>query len=109
MESVKNEFRGFEGFEGFPKHLPDDCIEYTLFIVDSKLNSQKDLRGRLEAVRKQSKNLADSLLKDYIWQRDGFSLQFETGSGMVYFRCKYRRDILTLFRSYTSSWSDELW
>ena len=85
MENVKDEFRGFDdGFEGFPKHLPDDCVEYALFIVDPKLNSQKDLRGRLEAIRKQSKVLSDSLLKDYIWQRDGFSLQIEGGSGMVY-------------------------
>lgn len=85
MESVKNEFQGFEdGFHGFPKHLPDDCVEYTLFIIDSKLNSQKELRTRLEAVRRESKKLTDTLLKDYIWQRDGFSLQIENGNGMLY-------------------------
>lgn len=86
MDSVKNEFRGFDdGFEGFPKHLPDDCVEYALFVIDSKLNSQKDLRVRLEAVRKESKKLTDSLLKDYIWQRDGFSLQIENSNGTLDF------------------------
>jgi hypothetical protein len=86
MESVKNEFLGFEdGFEGFPKHLPDDCLEYTLFVIDSKLNSQKELLARLEAVRKESKKLTDNLLNDYIWQRDGFGLEVESGKGMPSF------------------------
>jgi hypothetical protein len=86
MESVKNEFLGFEGgFEGFPKHLPDDCVEYTLFVIDTKLNSQKELLARLEAVRKESKKLTDKLLKDHIWQRDGFGLEVERGKGMLFF------------------------
>jgi hypothetical protein len=92
MESVKNEFGGFEGgFQGFPKHLPDDCVEYSLFLIDSKLNSQKDLRARLEGVRRESKKLTDTLLKDYIWQRDGFSLQIDNGNGwsVLYLREKY--------------------
>ena len=85
MDKVKDEFRGFEaGFEGFPKRLPDDCVEYSLFVIDSKLNSQRDLRGRLEVIRKQSRALTDRLLKDYIWQRDSFNLQIESGNGMVY-------------------------
>lgn len=88
METVKNEFQGFEdGFEGFPKHLPDDCVEYALFIIDSKLKSQKELHARLEAVRRESKKLTDPLLKDYIWQRDGFNLQIENGKGTLYFLC----------------------
>lgn len=88
MDKVKDEFRGFEaGFEGFPKHLPDDCVEYTLFVIDSKLNSQRDLRGRLEVIRKQSRGLTDRLLKDYIWQRDSFNLQIECSNGIVYILC----------------------
>lgn len=107
MESVKNEFQGFEGgFEGFPKHLPDDCVEYILFIIDSKLNSQKDVRSRLEAVRKESKKLTDRLLKDYIWQRDGFSLQIESDNGMLNF--KYHDDVLIWFRNPKSSRSYQL-
>jgi hypothetical protein len=109
MDGIKNEFQGFgEGFEGFPKHLPDDCVEYSLFIIDSKLNSQKELRARLEAVRKESKKLTDSLLKDYIWQRDAFSLEFESGNGILYFRIYGK--VLTGFRkSYAPSWADQLW
>ena len=84
MEGVKDEFGGFgEGFEGFPKRLPDDCVEYTLFIIDSKLKSQKELLSRLEGVRKEASKLADNLLKEYIWQRDPFVLELQSGKGMV--------------------------
>jgi hypothetical protein len=83
MDGIRDEFKGFEeGFTGFPKHLPDDCVEYSLFIIDSKLKSQKELLARLEAVRKDSLKLADSLLKDYIWQREGFKLELQSGKGI---------------------------
>ena len=85
METIKDEFKGFEGgFEGFPKHLPDDCVEYSLFIIDSKLKSQKDLLSSLEAVRKESLRLSDSLLEQYIWQRDGFKLEVKNEKGMFF-------------------------
>ena len=83
MESVKDEFEGFgEGFDGFPKRLPDDCVEYTLFIVDPKLKAQKELLARLEAVRREALKLTRCLLKEYIWQRDGFNLDVESGKSM---------------------------
>lgn len=82
MGRIKNEFKGFEdGFEGFPKHLPDDCVEYSLFIIDTKLKSQKELLGRLEAVRKESSKITDSLLNEYIWQRDGFKVEVKSEKG----------------------------
>jgi len=88
MEGVKDEFGGFgEGFEGFPKRLPDDCVEYTLFIIDSKLKSQKELLSRLEAVRKEAMKLADDLLNEYIWQRDPFVLESQNDRGMVPVQC----------------------
>jgi hypothetical protein len=109
MESIKNEFQGFgENFEGFPKHLPDDSVEYTIFIVDSKLSSQKELLARLEAVRREAQKLTSSLLKDYIWQRDGFSLQVESGKGMPH-AMKLQRDEADLdFRSDAPSWPYKL-
>ena len=86
MEEIKDEFQGFgEGFEGFPKRLPDDCVEYTLFIIDSKLKSQKELLYRLELVRKEAVKLTGDLLKDYIWQRDPFVLEFQSGKGRASF------------------------
>jgi hypothetical protein len=82
MESVKDEFDGFGvGFNGFPKRLPDDCVEYTLFVIDSRLKSQKEILARLEAVRKESLKLMQTLLGDYIWQRESFKLEVENGKG----------------------------
>jgi len=85
MDAPKEDFKGFgDDFDGFPKQLPEDCVEYSLFIVDSNLKSQKELLVRLEAVRKEAVKLIDSLLKDYIWQRDGFKVEVESGKGASY-------------------------
>jgi hypothetical protein len=82
MDGIRDEFKDFEeGLEGFPKHLPDDCVEYSLFIIDSKLKSQKEVLSRLEALRKEALKLTDSLLKGYIWQRDGFNVEMKTENG----------------------------
>jgi hypothetical protein len=77
MEGPKDDLKWFgEGFDGFPKRLPDDCVEYMLFIIDSAL-TQKQLLARLELVRKDAIKIRDSLLKEYIWQRDEFNLKIE--------------------------------
>lgn len=82
MDFSQDDFKGFgEGFEGFPKRLPEDCVEYSLFIIDSRLKSQKELLGKLEEVRKESLKLVESLLKEYIWQRESFKLELESGKG----------------------------
>ncbi|CZS95125.1 related to sgt1 protein [Rhynchosporium agropyri] len=78
-------FKGFgEGFEGFPKRLPEDCVEYSLFIIKSKLKSQKEVLGRLEEVRKESLRMTERLLKEYIWQREAFKLEIESDKGLMY-------------------------
>jgi len=83
MESPNDDFKGFEqGFTGFPKHLPDDCVQYCLYIINSKLKSPKDLLGQLEAVKKEALKLTAGLLKDYIWQREIFRLDVENRNGM---------------------------
>jgi hypothetical protein len=77
MEGPKDELKWFgEGFDGFPKRLPEDCVEYMLFIIDSSL-TQKELLYQLEVVRKAALKLTKELLKDYIWQRDDFNLKSE--------------------------------
>ena len=83
MDGINDAFQGFGGeFQGFPRHLPDDCVEYTLLIIDSKIKSQKERLSRLEAVRKESMRLTDTLLKEYIWQRDSFKLEVKNDDGM---------------------------
>ena len=82
---AKGDYQGFEdGFEGFPKRLPDDCVEYSLFIIDANVKSQKEILSRLEVVRKEGNRLATGLLKDYIWQRDEVKLEVKSKLGMYY-------------------------
>lgn len=66
-----------EGFDGFPKRLPDDCVEYMLFVIDKKLNDVSATRTRLNQILKTAKELKKDLLQDYIWQRDSFDFRLE--------------------------------
>jgi hypothetical protein len=68
-------FGGGEGLSDFTKRLPDDCIEYTIFIIDSKLKSDFARREKLKAVQSAANaSLKSPDLKDYIWQREKFRL-----------------------------------
>lgn len=87
MDAPEDDLKWFgEGFDGFPKRLPDDCVEYMLFIIDTRL-TQKEVLARLEVVAKEAKKLTGSLLKDYIWQREDFNLKLEQSSGEYSMAC----------------------
>ncbi|KAK7752116.1 hypothetical protein SLS62_005859 [Diatrype stigma] len=78
----KTEF--FEnGFEDFPRKLPENCVEYMVFIIDSQVESRK-LLSDLEAIRKAAVQLCERFTKGYIWQRDVFQLQAKNDKGLVY-------------------------
>lgn len=70
-----------ERFEGFSRELPDDCVEYTISIIDSTLDTQ-GLRKKLRRVQLSAKSYTKKLLEGYIWQRDSFHLDLlqEKGS-----------------------------
>lgn len=73
-------------FHPIPKPaLPDDCIEYSLYIISPSLDSTNDseLRLRLRDVQKRAAGLQKQYLKDYIWQRQGFSLELNKEDGEV--------------------------
>ncbi|KAI4597810.1 hypothetical protein KJ359_004086 [Pestalotiopsis sp. 9143b] len=74
-----------EGFSTFPRQLPENCVEYILFILDGQLEARK-LSSSLETVRKAAVQLAEKLTKDYIWQRDGLQLNIHSDKGLVYLR-----------------------
>lgn len=66
-----------EGFDGFPKRLPDDCVEYVLYVLDDKLDEGDILatRTRLNQILQMAGELVKNYTKDYIWQRDSFELK----------------------------------
>lgn len=73
----KDNFKWFgEGFEGFPKRLPDDTVEYIIFIIDSKFN-EAQIRSQLSLIQNSASDAVKKYLKDYIWQRDAFKLEFQ--------------------------------
>lgn len=81
MDATKDEFKWFgEGFDGFPKSLPEDCVEYTLYILDSKL-ADLERREQLRRIQSAGVKLTNELLKDFIWQRETFKLSLEREDG----------------------------
>ena len=81
MEGSKDDLKWFgEGFDGFPKRLPEDVVEYMVFIVDAKL-SDIQTRERLQAFQRALTALEKKFLKEYIWQRDSIKLDLVREKG----------------------------
>ncbi|KAL8891940.1 MAG: hypothetical protein Q9215_001051 [Flavoplaca cf. flavocitrina] len=77
MAGSSDNFKWFgEGFDGFPRILPDDCIQYTLYMIEYNL-SNLEIRAQLRKVQAAAAALCKELLKDFIWQRDDFSLDLK--------------------------------
>jgi hypothetical protein len=71
-------------FHPIPKpELPDDCIEYSLYIISCDIDDDAELRLRLREVQKYAASLQRQHLKEYIWQRQGFSLELQKEDGEV--------------------------
>ncbi|KIW11519.1 hypothetical protein PV08_10820 [Exophiala spinifera] len=75
-------------FHPIPKPaLPDDTIEYSLYILSpSESENDSETRVRLRDVQKQATDLQRQYLKDYIWQRQGFSLELNKEDGLSLLR-----------------------
>lgn len=83
MEDANNDFKWFgEGFDGFPKRLPDDCIEYNIYVLDQTLPENK-IRERLRSVQSSATALTKQLLQGFIWQRESFILELVREDGKV--------------------------
>ncbi|KAI0969108.1 SGT1-domain-containing protein [Xylaria arbuscula] len=72
-----------DGFDPFPRSLPENCVEYMLFVLDSTLEPRV-LLTELENIRKSAMQLCVATTEDYIWQRDSFQLQVKRVDGLVY-------------------------
>ncbi|KAH7401353.1 SGT1 protein-domain-containing protein [Pyrenochaeta sp. MPI-SDFR-AT-0127] len=81
MDGHHDDLKWFgEGFDGFPKKLPDDVVEYIIFVIDSKL-SEIQTRERLQAFQRALHILEKKFLKEYIWQRDAINLELVREDG----------------------------
>ncbi|PTB44749.1 hypothetical protein M441DRAFT_66478 [Trichoderma asperellum CBS 433.97] len=66
------------------EQLPENTVEYMLFVMDSRQTEARRTRPRLETIRKAANELVQSLTKDYIWQREGFELSFVSQNGLLF-------------------------
>ncbi|KAL8726901.1 MAG: hypothetical protein Q9166_006390 [cf. Caloplaca sp. 2 TL-2023] len=84
MEGPSDGFKWFgEGFDGFPKILPDDCVQYTLYIINKGLNDF-EVREQLREVQAATTSLCKSLLNGFIWQRDDLRLELKQENGLIF-------------------------
>ncbi|BCR85439.1 putative regulatory factor Sgt1 [Aspergillus chevalieri] len=76
-------------FRPIPKpELPDDSVEYSLYYLPSDpapatVDEAAETRSRLVEVQRSAAELTRELLKDYIWQRDGFRLEITKQDGIT--------------------------
>ena len=83
MDLPKDNLKWFgEGFDGFPKRLPDDCVEYVIYVLESAIQ-ESERRESLRKIISAANALTKKLLKDFIWQRDNFRLELVREEGKV--------------------------
>ena len=73
-------------FHAVPRpQLPDDCVEYSIYLISQELDSTNDSekRLRLRDVQKAAADLQRKWLKNYIWQRQSFGLELVREDGEV--------------------------
>jgi SGT1 protein len=87
MSSTEEDLAWFKStFHPIPRPaLPDDCIEYSIYIISDALDTVNDseTRLRLREVQKHAAVLQKQWLTDYIWQRQGFGLEIQKEDGEV--------------------------
>ena len=75
-------------FRPIPKpQLPDDSVEYSVYHLPSPapavIDEVAETRARLLEVQRTAAELTKDLLKDYIWQREGFKLEIAKEDGTI--------------------------
>jgi hypothetical protein len=81
MDFPQDDLKWFgQGFGGFPKKLPDDVVEYIIYIIDTTL-SDIQTRERLQAFQRSLHQLDKKFLKEYIWQRESLKLDLVRQDG----------------------------
>ena len=66
-----------DGFEQFTRRLPDDCVEYAIYLINTELHSIAATRSRLNEILRAAADYRKTRLRDYIWQREPFSLKLQ--------------------------------
>jgi hypothetical protein len=83
MDESSHDADGLGEQDGLGRELPENNVEYSIFLIDDKVDGRK-LLNQLESVRKAALELSQTLTSDYIWQRDDFNLQLRNEAGSVH-------------------------
>ena len=75
-----------KGFNGFPKRLPDDCVEYSIHVVNQTIQDHQR-RQLLRQIISAADALINGLLREFIWQREQFCLDLIRDNGEVLHHC----------------------
>ncbi|CRK46725.1 hypothetical protein BN1723_007234 [Verticillium longisporum] len=70
--------------DGLDKRLPENCVEYLLFLVDQNSTDGRKELSKLEDLRKNALASAKDVASGYIWQRGEFSLEVKSDQGLAY-------------------------
>ncbi|KAI1087746.1 SGT1-domain-containing protein [Rostrohypoxylon terebratum] len=85
MNSEDNTELSTGDFSDLPRSLPENCVEYLLFVLDNQNECRSPL-PHLEGIRRAAIQLCDRITTGYIWQRDSFQLRLERDQDLVYLR-----------------------
>ncbi|RKF58280.1 Protein ecdysoneless-like protein [Erysiphe neolycopersici] len=66
------------------RQVPEDCVEYCLYVVDSKPKTRDQVRNLCEAILSKSIEITKKLLEGYIWNREDFKLEIRTEDERIY-------------------------
>ena len=69
------------GHTGFERELPDNSVEYLLFVIHHDETHPRNILQQLGELRKSAFDLFSDLTRDYIWQRDEFNLELKNQGG----------------------------
>lgn len=86
------------GHTGFERELPDNSVEYLLFVIGDDTPESKDTLMQLEKLRRSALDLCQNIAKDYIWQRDEFKLELKNEGGKATSPLLHTAMILMLLR-----------
>lgn len=87
MDTAAEPRPGDDDFDGFRMRLPEDCVEYMLFVIGDK--AERALPS-LETVRRAADQKLAELAGDYIWQRESFRLETKVQRGtFLLFACSH--------------------
>ena len=71
-----------KGLHGLPRRLPDDCVEYSIHIVDPTIQDHQR-RELLRHIISTAESWIKDLLREFIWQREQFHLDLIRDNGEV--------------------------